>query len=60
MYSTVDETDAVVAEAQSGENESNPDLDLWPAACFSSGEHILVSVRRVRHEGSTTGLRLLF
>ena len=30
------------------------------AACFSSGEHILVSVRRVRREGSKTGLRLLF
>ena len=29
-------------------------------ACFSSGEHILVSVRRVLREGSKTGLRLLF
>ena len=25
----MDETDAAAAEAQSGENESNPDLDLW-------------------------------
>ena len=28
----MDETDAAVAEAQSGENESDPDLDLWPPA----------------------------
>ena len=28
----MDETDAAAAEAQSGENESNPDLDLWPPA----------------------------
>ena len=51
----MDETDAAVPEAQSGENESDPDLDL-----FSSGEHILVSVQRVRRERSKTGLRLLF
>ena len=30
------------------------------SACFSSGEHILVSVRRVLREGSRTALRLLF
>ena len=30
------------------------------SACFSSGEHILVSVRRVLREGSKTGLRQLF
>ena len=30
------------------------------SACFSSGEHILVSVRRVLREGSKTRLRLLF
>ena len=28
----MDETDAAAAEAQSGENESNPDLDLYPPA----------------------------
>ena len=28
----MDETDAAVAEAQSGENESDPDLGLWPPA----------------------------
>ena len=31
-YNTVDETDAAAAEAQSGENESDPDLDLCPPA----------------------------
>ena len=30
------------------------------STCLSSGEHILVSVRRVLREGSKTGLRLLF
>ena len=30
------------------------------SACFSTGEHILVSVRRVLREGSRTALRLLF
>ena len=29
---TVNETDTAAAEAQSGENESNPDLYLWPPA----------------------------
>ena len=57
--STVDETDAAAAEAQSGENESDPDLD-FVSACFSSGEHILVSVRRVLREGSKTGLSCCF
>ena len=30
--STVDQTDAAAAEAQSGENENDPDLDLWQPA----------------------------
>ena len=54
-----DETDAAAAEAQSGENESDPDFD-FVSACFSSGEHILVSVRRVLREGSKTRLRCCF
>ena len=28
----MDESDAAAAEAQSGENESDPDLDLYPPA----------------------------
>ena len=39
----VDETDAAVAEAQSGENESAPDLDLWPPASREWGTHSGVS-----------------
>ena len=52
----MDETDAAAAEAQFSENERDPDLDLRPP----SGEHILVSVRIVRREGSKARLRLLF
>ena len=42
MCNTVDKTDAAAAEAQSGENESDPDLDLCPPA-FPVGTHSGVS-----------------
>ena len=54
----MNKTDAAAGQAQSGENESDPDLHLWlPASRV--GEHILVSVRKVRREGTKTGLRVL-
>ena len=48
----MDETDTAAAEAQSGENEAIQSWTCVRLYCFSSGEHILVSVRRVLREGS--------
>ena len=45
----MDKTDEAAAEAQSGENESNPNSNLWPPAS-RVGNTNLVSVRIMRRE----------
>ena len=58
--STVDETDTAVTEAQSGENESDPDLDLCPSASRVGNTFWCQCGEGVVRHASKTGLRLLF